>query len=481
MMNEEIDTQSVGRKIPRKQVAAYGVMYGSNNITNVARGLYLFAYLIDEFGLQLELYLLANLLFLGYNVLNNIVFSIYADKTRHKLGRRIPYIRYGALFLIITNVLIWFPWPGTFPGNANAGVTMKFIQYLVYLFVWDTVATIVNISFAAWIPEATESEKERVRMSVILRIATLFGGLSIIVIPIFWNSGLAAFRIFMIVGNTVNALCFFVGSFIIKERPELYKSSYKNASTKDILKQFIGLYQKKSFLSLTIFIFSTTMMMQFNNNYPVLIGYGLGFAEGGEYVVTFIFYAFSYGMIPILSRLVKSKPVDRIVLNIIRIGLALLAVFFILMIVSGFSWFLYPILAVGGAMLMVGLYGTLIGGNVIDQDELETGQRREALIGGASSLVLIPIGEIIGAIVAVGLIIINFEEGAGFAQTPSVLAGIRFLNFIIIFIAGMLTLISIKLYPFKGEALVKLKKDIMTLHAKKETDAQSNQESFSKS
>jgi hypothetical protein len=37
-----------------------------------------------------------------------------------------------------------------------------------------------------------------------------------------------------------------------------------------------------------------------------------------------------------------------------------------------------------------------------------------------------------------------------------------------------------KLYPFKGEALVKLKKDIMALHAKKEAVAKSNQEPLSK-
>ena len=478
-MNEKNVTQKVGRKIPRKQVAAYGTMYGSNNIIAVARGLYLFAYLIDEFGLQLELYLLANLIFLGYNVLNNVLFSIYADRTRHKLGRRIPYIRYGALFLIVTNILIWFPWPGTYPGNANAGVIMKFIQYLVYLFVWDTVLTVVSISFGAWLPEVTESEEERVRMSIILRIATAIGGLSILIIPIIWRSGLDVFRIFLVVGNTINALCFFVGSYIIKERPELYKSSYKDASTKDVFKQFVGLYKNKGFLSLTIFVFSTTLMMYFNNNYPVLIGYGLGLSEG-EYVVTFIFYTFSYGMMPVLSRMAKSKPVDRIIMKIIKTGLLLLFVFFILIIITGFSWFLYPSLALGGAMLMVGLFASLIGGNVIDQDELDTGQRREALYNGASSLTIIPMGEIVGSIVAVGLIVINFEEGMGFAQDPSVLAGIRILYFSIIFSAGLLTLISIKLYPFKGEVLVKLKTDIMALHAKKEAAAKSNQESFSK-
>ena len=480
-MNEEIDTQKIGRKIPRKQFYAYGVMYGSGNITNVARGLYIATYLFDVFRLRLDLFLLANLLFMAYNVLNNVVFSVYADKPRFKLGRRIPYIRYGALFLIVTNILIWFPWPGTFPGDANAGVIMKFIQYLVYLFVWDTVKTVISISFAAWLPEATESGKERVRMSIMLRIATAIGGLSVIGIPIFWNSGLDVFRMFMVIGNTINALCYFVGSFILKERPELYKSSYKDTSSKDVLKQFLGLYKKKTFLSYTLFTFSITMMMAFNNLFPVLIGYGLGWPMYGEYAVLLIFYTSNYGMLPVLSRLVKSRPVDKIIVKFIKYGVISLVVFYVLMLITGFSWFLYLILALGGAMLMVGLYGTLIGGNVIDHDELETGQRREALYVGASSLVLIPMEQIVGSIVAVVLIVVNYDIDAGFTQDPLVLAGIRFLTFFIIFIGAVFTLISMKLYPFKGEALVKLKKNIMELHARKEAEAQSIQESLSES
>ena len=201
----------------------------------------------------------------------------------------------------------------------------------------------------------------------------------------------------------------------------------------------------------------------------------------GEYVVTFIFYTSSYGMIPVLSRLVKSRPIDRVIMKFIKYGVISLVVFYILMLISGFSWFLYLILALGGAMLMVGLYGTLIGGNVIDHDELETGKRREALYIGASSLVLIPMEQIVGSIVAVVLIVVNYDLESGFTQDPMVLAGIRFLTLFIIFIGGVFTLISMKLYPFKGEKLVKLKKDIMQLHAKKESDAHSNQESYSES
>ena len=89
--------------------------------------------------------------------------------------------------------------------------------------------------------------------------------------------------------------------------------------------------------------------------------------------------------------------------------------------------------------------------------------------------------QIVGSIVAVVLIVVNYDLEAGFTQDPMVLAGIRFLTFFIIFIGGVFTLISMKLYPFKGDALVKLKNDIMALHAKKEADTLSNNESISKS
>ncbi len=480
-MIEKIDTQKTGRKVPSKQVAAYGFMTGSANIVGVAKNLYLFVYITDEFGLQLELFILANLLFFAYNALNDVLFGIYADRTRHKLGRRIPYIRYGSLFIVVTNMLIWFPWPGTYFGVPDAGVINKFIQYLVYLFAMDTVMTIINVSINAWLPEATESEEERTKMSLINKMSILIGGLFVLIVPMIYNEGgLDVFRVFLLIGNTINALCLFVGSFIIKERPELYKTSFKDISTKEIFKQFASLYKKNAFLSSIIFGFATATMVMLLNNYPKQLGYGLGL-ENGELWVQAIFYISHYGMLPVLSLMVKSKPVDKVIVNIIKYGLVLSVVLFSMSIILNNPLILWPFVGVAGAMATVGLYGPLIGGNAIDQDELDTGERREALYGGAGALITIPTAQIVGSLVAGGLILINYQEGVGFAQADSVFAGIRFLFFIIIFISGILTLIAIKIYPFKGDALVTLKKDLIELHKKKEASATPNQESFPKS
>jgi len=197
---------------------------------------------------------------------------------------------------------------------------------------------------------------------------------------IYNEGGLDVFRIFLLIGNIINALCLFVGSFIIKERPELYRTSFKDVSTKEIFKQFIGLYKKKAFLSSIIFGFATGTMVMLLNNYPKQLGYGLGL-ENGELWVQAIFYVSHYGMLPVLSRMVKSTPVDKVIVKIIKYGLVLSVVLFSISIILNTPLILWPFVGVAGAMATVGLYVPLIGGNVIDQDELDTGERREALYG----------------------------------------------------------------------------------------------------
>ncbi|MHA1791405.1 MAG: hypothetical protein ACTSVI_02095 [Promethearchaeota archaeon] len=53
---------------------------------------------------------------------------------------------------------------------------------------------------------------------------------------------------------------------------------------------------------------------------------------------------------------------------------------------------------------------------------------------------------------------VKFKEGVGFDQPPLALFGIRFMYFFLNAIAGLLLIISIKPYPFKGKKLIELKR-----------------------
>lgn len=58
--------------------------------------------MLIDVKIKYELFILANTIFLFYNVLGDIFFGFYADRIKYKLGRRIPYIRYGAPFFSLT-------------------------------------------------------------------------------------------------------------------------------------------------------------------------------------------------------------------------------------------------------------------------------------------------------------------------------------------------------------------------------------------
>jgi glycoside/pentoside/hexuronide:cation symporter, GPH family len=52
------------------------------------------------------------LLFGIWNAINDPLFGFISDRTQHKLGRRIPYIRFGAPLMALSFVLLWIDIPG---------------------------------------------------------------------------------------------------------------------------------------------------------------------------------------------------------------------------------------------------------------------------------------------------------------------------------------------------------------------------------
>ena len=64
------------------------------------------------------------IIFAVWNALNDPLFGYISDRTRSKLGRRIPYIRYGALLYGLVFVAFWRQPGGTF--YADVSVTFLF-------------------------------------------------------------------------------------------------------------------------------------------------------------------------------------------------------------------------------------------------------------------------------------------------------------------------------------------------------------------
>ena len=95
------------------------------------------------------------LLFGIWNAVNDPLFGYISDRTKSKLGRRIPYIRYGTPIFILAFALFWLDVPGV---NSQVGL---FLQMLLVLFVFDTLYTAIATSLYIMPYEVAISNKAR--------------------------------------------------------------------------------------------------------------------------------------------------------------------------------------------------------------------------------------------------------------------------------------------------------------------------------
>ncbi len=156
----------------------------------------------------------------------------WSDKTKNKLGRRIPFIRYGTPIMAIAAVILWFP-PIIGPSWINA-VWVGFFMIIMSVAFAAVVAPYLSL-----LPELTPHNDERIVVSSWMAVAELAGVLAVTAgagaiitqgkcgmfgfEPQQFNGFHAAAIIFAVVG----AISFLVTGYGIKERP--YSES-KNVS-----------------------------------------------------------------------------------------------------------------------------------------------------------------------------------------------------------------------------------------------------------
>jgi GPH family glycoside/pentoside/hexuronide:cation symporter len=119
----------------------------------------------------------------------------------------------------------------------------------------------------------------------------------------------------------------------------------------------------------------------------------------------------------------------------------------------------------GGALVGAGLAGllllfdTLLIADVIDEDQLHTGQRREGMYFGANALFIRL------AISVQALVMSQVLKASGYdpnlpSQPASIVTGIRSLMTVIPIIALIAAFLVFRMYPLYGDKLVKMKKEL---------------------
>ncbi len=405
-------------------------------------------------GLDEKLASAAWIIFAVWNAFNDPLFGYISDRTKSKLGRRIPYIRYGSFFYALFFVITWVKWP------LGASQAALFAQMLITLFLFDTLYTAIATSL--YVMPYTMAVSNKARSNIFLwKIFFSLISLSVplVIFPLIKpepGESPLKFQIIMASLGLLIFLVIFISTFFYKE-----KVQSENEVTENIFKAVISCFKNRSFvvfevLSFTV-IFIQTILMQgviyyFDafSNVPMLYAYGslgLGAVFG---VILWVKNTDVWGI----------KKCLLIMCIVFSSGAAVMVFFGKFLPVALICFFVAGMGFAGGMYLI-----PLMNGDVIDYDETVTGVRREGMYAGVNSFITKP--AISFANSAFILIIKAFGydmELSTAMQDDMAKQGILVAWMAIPALLLIICAFSLKFYPLAGEQWEKAKKELEEKH-----------------
>ncbi len=399
------------------------------------------------------------LLFGIWNAVNDPLFGYISDRTKSKLGRRIPYIRYGAPLFILSFILFWLDIPGV---NSQVGL---FVQMLLALFLYDALYTAIATSLYIMPYEVAISNKARSSIYIWKIIFMVFT----IVVPVAIEAtikpevgdlaGISFFRWFMILFAIGMGLIIYFSTFFYKEKHYTQEDQQPG-----IVEALVQCFKNRSFvlfevLSFTI-IFVQTSLMQglwyyFDeidvSRVPLYVALAVGIVGG---VFLWINRREPWGV----------KFSTRLFSLLFALGCFLIVLLGKNTIAATIGFLLFGLGFAGGMYLI-----PLMNGDVVDMDEHRTGLRREGMYAGVNSLITKP------AISLAQWVLLTFMSAWGYDQTlgkgmqsasaeTGILLGWALVPGILLF----LSYVVLHWYPLDGQEWLNIKAKLAEVHKEKE-------------
>lgn len=414
-------------------------------------------YYVTYLGLSSSWASFAWILFGIWNAINDPIFGFITDHTHSKLGRRIPFIRYGAPLIAAAFILTWFPWDAASQGWLMA-------QMLICLFLFDTLYTAIASALYVMPFEMAVTNKARSGIIIWKMLFSLISmGVPLVLFPIIRpeiGADDTVFQLIMVGIAIVAGLIIWLSTYFYKENGYIQEEKQMG-----IIKSIAYCFKNKAFLLFEVIswtvIFAQTILMTGLTYYkdaysainslfiyiPLVIG-----AAGG-----LLFWVMSYeklGLKVLMIIMCAAFATGLIIMlpfGTKEIGVA----FAFLLIGAGFS----------GGMYLI----PLLNGDVIDYDESKTGLRREGMYAGVNSLVTKPAISIANSIFlgVLGWFSYDFDIKAAL-QTSTAKYGIivAWVAFAALFV--ILSLVAMCFYPLHGKAWADEKNKLAIIHRDKQ-------------
>jgi GPH family glycoside/pentoside/hexuronide:cation symporter len=370
----------------------------------------------SDMGVPLTLLATVGIAVRIFDVITDPLMGYISDHTKSRFGRRKPWVFLATPIMMLSIYMLFMPPEG-------AGI----VHYGVWSLGLSIAITMMLIPYYAWGAELSTDYNERSRVTGGRAMAGISGSLIAQLVP---GAALLLFGIggssvvLQLVGTTMLIImpgCVLLSLWKVPE-PKQY-----TRTTVPVLKGLKLMWQNRPFKQLVLaFMIGTTGLSITTPLYLFFIADVLGAEDKAIYMLTF-FYLSSFAAVPFWVWLARQIGKHRAYLTSFFV-LAFAHPFYMLLGEGDFWWMLPITIVTGfaGGGFSAALPNSMKA-DVIDLDTLNSGENRAALFFSSWSFAQKATGTIGGSLALFGLALFGFDPGAGAANGPDELFGVRFL------------------------------------------------------
>jgi len=427
-----------------KRVAYSSGALGSALSSNAFSAFVIFYY-VDQLKLPVALVSVAWILYGIWNAVNDPLLGYVSDRTRSRFGRRIPYILFGSVPLALFFYLVWVP-----PFTASADYIPLFIYFVLIIFCWDTLYTMVALNWTSLYPEMFHSMKDRSNVNVLRQIFGLVGLiLGVSLAPLLYTT--LGWGMMGLIFAVITAAAFLFSIYGSKENPRFQGEAMPVVSA---LKYTMFNRSFLTYVLYSLFVQFTFVLLM--GMIPFYTKHVLGLADIWNTIFFMAIFLVTFASLTIWSRLVQRYGPRWVACCAVSIfGLTLIPIFFLNSSIAAVVVFASCGLGLGGLMLIL----DVLLAEVIDEDYLKTSRRREGIYFGVNAL-FIRLGiSLQGAVLGLVMIATGFDANLAL-QPASAVFGLRLLTSFIPIAALVIALGFIIFFPLYGHRLQQLKEEV---------------------
>ncbi len=431
------------------------ICYGGGNFTaslfGTIIGTWLSFFYIDHLGFNAKAIGMAMIIYSIWNAINDPVMGYLSDRTRTKLGRRLPYVLFGAIPLGISFIFIFSP-----PTASLTTPTSQILYYTLSLCVYDFFFTTVLLNWESVVPDMYPKEKDRGRILGIAQVFDILGGViaSLAIQPVFEKFGWSAMAIIF---GCIGIVTMLITVFGIKENPK-----HAKVEPLKFFESFKMTFKSRSFIIMVVAVlFVETARLLLMASIPYYAKYTFPDVEMAATLITASAFISALIFTPLIIFISNRLGVKKTYL--FSLG------WFALILICLFFSTNFTLSVVLAALLGLGITGgiimpKLLAAEIIDEDQTVTGQRREGAFFGTHAFVIRFAAALQTLLLTGVMTYFGYVEGAE-TQVASAITGFRVSMSIVPAVLIVIGTLVITRYPLHGERLAAVKAKIAAMDA----------------